>query len=201
MNRDLVFFVTGLCFGAVAGYFVFRTVVAPESGTIATSAADRTTTESSQIGLDTEPETVPLDMDVVEQLEADAKSDPADAGVRARLGRMYMDAGRYEDAVAWLRSAIEIERRNLDARNQLALSFLNLGRLDDAVATYEETLQLEPEHPGSLLGLGRVKLYLLQDIEGGLAMWETLIAVAPGSTEAQSVRDELEALKSAHPGD
>ena len=30
-------------------------------------------------------------------------------------------------------------------------------------------------------------------------MWDRLVAVAPSSTEAQSVRDELDALKSAHP--
>jgi hypothetical protein len=59
---------------------------------------------------------------------------------------------------------------------------------------------MEPAHPASLLGLGRVKLYLQQDIDGGLRLWEQLVAVAPSSAEAQSVRDELEALKSAHPG-
>ena len=30
VNRDLVFFVAGLCFGIVAGFFVFRAVVAPD---------------------------------------------------------------------------------------------------------------------------------------------------------------------------
>lgn len=198
MNRDLVFFVTGLCFGAVAGFFIFRAVAARETSTVVESA--RTTSESSQIGLTAEPEPVALDTKLVEQLETDANNDPADAAVRAQLARVYMDAARYEDAVAWQRSALEIEPNDLGVRTQLALSLLNLGKLDDAVATYEAALQLEPEHPGSLLGLGRVKLYLLQDIEGGLAMWEKLIAVAPASSEAQSVRDELEALKSAHSG-
>jgi tetratricopeptide (TPR) repeat protein len=198
VNRDLVFFVAGLCFGAAAGFFLFRTVIARDATTVAATA--RPTPASSQIGLDTEPEPVSIDTAAVERLEAEAKSDPDDAQVRGRLGRMYLDAARYEDAAAWLQSALEIDRSNLDTRTELALSYLNLGRLDDAVAMYEEALRLEPEHPASLLGLGRVKLYLLQDINGGLAMWETLVAVAPGSAEAQSVRDELEALKSAHPG-
>ena len=198
MNRDLVFFVAGLCFGIVAGFFVFRAVVAPDAATGVTSAPANP--ERSRVGLDTEPQTKPLDRDEAERLEASAKQDPNDAAVRAELGSLYMDAGRYEDAAAWLASALEIEPRNLPARNHLALSLLNLGRLDDAVATYEETLRLEPEHPASLLGLGRVRLYVQQDINGGLAMWERLVAVAPSSTEAQSVRDELEALKSAHSG-
>ena len=85
-------------------------------------------------------------------------------------------------------------------RNQLALCYLNAENLDSAVASYEETLRLDPNHPASLLSLGRIKLYVQRDIEGGLAMWERLIDVAPGSTEASSVVEELEALKSAHPG-
>jgi len=198
VSRDLVFFVAGLCFGIVAGFFVFRAVVAPNASTGVTQAPANP--ERSQVGLDTELQTKPLDRDEIERLEASAKQDPNDAAVRAELGSLYLDAGRYEDAAAWLASALEIEPRNLPARNHLALSLLNLGRVDDAVATYEETLRLEPEHPASLLGLGRVKLYVQRDIAAGLAMWERLVAVAPSSTEAQSVRDELEALKSAHSG-
>ena len=198
MSRDLVFFVAGLCFGIVAGFFVFRAVVSPDAPASVASAAANP--ERSQVGLDTEPLTKPLEAGEVERLEASAKQNPNDDAVRAELGALYMDAGRYQDAGAWLRSALELEPRNLPARNHLALSLLNLGRLDDAVATYEETLRLEPEHPASLLGLGRVRLYVQKDIDGGLAMWERLVAVAPSSTEAQSVRAELEALQSAHSG-
>lgn len=199
MNRDLVFFLAGLCFGILAGFFVFRAVV-PPSGSSGSSATATPRPQQSQIGLDREPETAPLDENAAERLEARARDNPNDAAVRAELGKLYLDAGRYEDAGAWLRSALEIEPRDLSARTQLALSLLNLGRLEDAVAAYEENLRVEPEHPASLLGLGRVKLYLQQDIDGGLALWEKLVAVAPSSAEAQSVRDELEALKSAHPG-
>ena len=63
-----------------------------------------------------------------------------------------------------------------------------------------ETLRLDPNHPASLLSLGRIKLYVQRDIEGGLTMWERLIDVASGTSEAAGVVEELEALKSAHPG-
>lgn len=202
MNRDLVFFIAGLCFGVGAGFFVFRAVTSSGGSTMAGSVASAPASpERSQIGLDNEgAQAAPLDQDQVDRLEASAKQDPNDAAARAELGKLYLDAGRYEDAGAWLRAALEIEPGNVKVRTQLALSLLNMGRLDDAVAAYEENLRVEPENPASLLGLGRVKLYLQQDIDGGLALWERLIAVAPSSAEAQSVRDELEALKSAHPG-
>lgn len=203
MNRDLVFFVAGLCFGVAAGYFVFQAVTASGSTTTASSAAAAASPGRSQIGLDDVdqgPQAAPLDQASVDRLEASAKDDPSDAAVRAELGKLYLDAGQYEDAGAWLRAALEIEPGDVKVRTQLALSLLNMGRLDEAVAAYEENLRVEPAHPASLLGLGRVKLYLQQDIDGGLALWQRLIEVAPSSAEAASVRDELEALKSAHPG-
>jgi hypothetical protein len=39
-----------------------------------------------------------------------------------------------------------------------------------------------------------------RDIDGGIALWEKLVTIAPDSAEARAVRDELEALKSAHSG-
>lgn len=205
MNRDLVFFVAGLCFGVGAGFFVFRALASPSgSMSVATAGAGSAASPgASQIGLDNVDrgqQAAPLDEAAAERLEASAEQNPNDAEARAELGKLYLDAGRYEDAGAWFRAALELEPRNVRARTQLALSLLNLGRLDDAIAAYEENLRVEPEHPASLLGLGRVKLYLQQDIDGGLALWEKLIAVAPSSAEARSVRDELDALKSAHPG-
>jgi cytochrome c-type biogenesis protein CcmH/NrfG len=72
--------------------------------------------------------------------------------------------------------------------------------VEPAVAAFEENLRRDPAHPASLLGLGRVRLYVQKDIQGGLALWEKLVEVAPDSAEAAAVRDELEALKSAHAG-
>jgi hypothetical protein len=68
------------------------------------------------------------------------------------------------------------------------------------VAAFEENLERDPSHPASLLGLGRIKLYVQRDIAGGIELWDKLVNVAPDSVEARAVRDELEALKSAHSG-
>jgi len=198
MKRDLVFFVAGLGFGIAAGYFVFRAVL-PEGGARA-SVPLEASPQSSPIGLADEPRHEELDEQEVQRLVAQAQQSPNDAEVRARIGELYLSAGRYEDAAAWLKKVVELAPDNLLARNHLALSYLNLGRMDDATATYEETLRIAPDHPASLLGLGRIRLYLQRDIDGGLALWEKLIAVAPESAEARSVREELEAMKSAHSG-
>lgn len=133
------------------------------------------------------------------RLEAKARSDAGDAATRAEIGSLYMEAARPEQALPWLEEAVKLRPGDLHARNHLAITYLNLGKLDQAVAAFQENLDLDPDHPASLLGLGRIKLYLRQDIRGGLDLWEKLIRVAPDSPEAKAVQDELDALKSAHP--
>lgn len=199
MNRDLVFFLSGLGFGLVGGYFVFLSL---GPGKVAAPAVPERggPAESSAIGLDGAAAPRELDVAEAERLEALADENSEDPTVRADLGKLYLDAGRFDEAVRWLGSAVELAPRDLELRTRLALAQLNAGDLDGTVSTYEGSLAVDPEHPASLLGLGRVRLYLLQDIEGGLSMWKKLVAVAPESAEALSVRDELDALQSAHSG-
>lgn len=202
MKRDLVFFVSGIVFGVAAGYFLFRTL-APTTASATRGDAARAglpAPAASPIGLDAAQDRERLDEDEVQRLEARAEANPRDGGVRAEIGGLFMDAERFSEALPWLEEAARLEPSDLHVRNHLAISYLNLGRLDDAVATYEGSLEIDPRDPASLLGLGRIKLYIQQDIRGGLTMWETLVSVAPDSAEARAVRDELEALKSAHPG-
>ena len=197
MKRDLLFFVSGLSFGVAAGYFLFRALSPGLSNPIAPSSP---AVSGSSIGLDDQQARRELDQEQIERLEARAESEPDNPGPRAELGRLYMDAGRYPEAIVWLEASVELEPSDLHVRNQLALCYLNAENLDSAVTSYEETLRLDPNHPASLLSLGRIKLYVQRDIEGGLAMWARLIDVAPGTSEAAGVVEELEALKSAHPG-
>ncbi len=199
MNRDLVFFVSGLAFGVAAGYFVFRAV----SPSAAPAAAESAAMPGSTIGLDAKseaPEFNELDENEIQTLEVEARDNPRDGAVRTRIGGLYMEAGRHGDAVPWLEEAIRIDPEDLHARNHLAIAYLNLGRLEPAVAAFEDNLGRDPAHAPSLLGLGRIKLYVQKDIQGGLALWEKLMEVAPDSAEATAVKDELEALKSAHAG-
>jgi tetratricopeptide (TPR) repeat protein len=197
MNRDLVFFVSGLAFGIASGYFVFR-AVSPSAE--APAASESTSMPGSTIGLDERDRPRELDEKELQALEAEAREKPQDSEVRTRIGNLYMEAGRHKDALPWLEEAVRLDRDNLHARNHLAITYLNLGRLEAAVAAFEENLAKDPAHPPSLLGLGRIKLYVQQDIQGGLALWEKLAQVAPDSTEAKAVREELEALKAAHEG-
>jgi tetratricopeptide (TPR) repeat protein len=200
MNRDLLFFVSGLAFGVAAGYFVFRAVTPASAVPGAAAGSASTAMPGSAIGLDEEPKLREIDPEEMRALEARARENESDAAVRTRIGTLYMEGGRYEDARLWLEESVRLDPEDLHARNHLAITYLSLSQVEPAVAAFEENLRKDPAHPASLLGLGRIKLYVQKDIQGGLAIWEKLVEVAPDSPEAKAVRDELEALKSAHGG-
>jgi tetratricopeptide (TPR) repeat protein len=78
------------------------------------------------------------------------------------------------------------------------MSLAGLGRIDEAISEYEAALALNPSHPQSLLGLGRVLLFGKNDVQRGIEAWSRLLEASPESPEAESIREELEALKAAH---
>ena len=189
-RENAIFFVSGLIFGVLVGYFVFQSVIqAPGTASAGINATSSRVPTQEQPGLDHEE---------VARLEAVAEQNPEDAEIRAQIGAIYMQGNHLQEAVRWLGESIEIDDGNLEVRNHLAISLTGLGRVDEAVSEYRSALAVEPSHPASLLGLGRVLLLGKNDIRGGIEVWEKLIEAAPDSPEARSIREELEALSSAH---
>jgi tetratricopeptide (TPR) repeat protein len=191
MRKDnTIFFVAGLVFGVCVGYFLFQSVAQSSRPAIVPAAgSDPQSAEPQQRLID------PQEMSALERM---AKDNPDDSEVRDRIGTLYMEAGNYREALRWFREALELKGEDLHLRNHLAMSLAGLGRLDEAISEYEAALELNPTHPPSLLGLGRVLLFGKNDIQGGIEAWSRLIETSPESAEAESVREELEALKAAH---
>lgn len=190
-KENAIFFVSGLAFGVLLGYFVFQSL-APSPVVRSSSVAPA--------GQESAPPRRLVDPQEVAALERLAADNRDDAGIRNQIGTLYLESGQYEQAVRWLREAAERAAEDLHVRNHLALALAGLGRIDEAVSEYESALTMDPSHPQSLLGLGRMMLYGRGDVRRGIEAWETLLEVAPNSPEAESIRQELEALQAAHSG-
>jgi tetratricopeptide (TPR) repeat protein len=191
MRKDnTIFFLAGLVFGVWVGYFLFQSVVQSPAPAIVPGGVPKA--ESSA------PPRRLLDPQEMSSLERMARDNPEDSEIRGRIGTLYMEAGNYQEAVRWFREATEMRGEDLHLRSHLAMSLAGLGRIDEAVSEYEAALALNPSHPPSLLGLGRVLLFGKNDIQGGIEAWNKLVDTSPESAEAESIREELEALKSAH---
>ena len=190
MRRDnTIFFLAGLVFGVLVGYFLFQSVAQSPAPTFTGGVSETPTSEPARRLLD------PQEMSALEQM---ARDNPEDSEIRSRIGTLYMEAGNYQEAVLWFRGALEKKGDDLHIRDHLAMSLAGLGRIDEAIAEYESALVLNPSHPPTLLGLGRVLLLGKNDVQGGIEVWSKLVETAPESREAESIREELEALKAAH---
>src|SRR5262245_28481954 len=68
--------------------------------------------------------------------------DPLSPIINTGLGRMLWSAGRYEDAIAQLKTTLEIEPNFAEAHFQLALAYEARRRYEDAAAEFQKSVEL-----------------------------------------------------------
>ena len=199
LPQRALFFGAGLAFGVFVGW-----LLAQSSGTPAVPArAGRAPTPAPPPASAPPPAPeapLPVDEARLEELLAAVEADPEDPAARVAVGDLYFASREYRDAAYWYRQARNLDPSDLDIRASLGFTLLARGEVAGAIAEYEGVLAEDPGHPDSLLALGRLRLYVEQDIAGGIALWERYLEAAPDSAEADGLRQAIRALREAHPG-
>ena len=194
LRERALFFGAGLAFGAVVGW-----LIAGSSGAPPFSAAPPAPAPAADSGPPPIPEARPVDPDVLAALLAEVEARPEDPTARAAVGDRYLEALDFGEAVYWFQQARNLDPADLDTRSRLAFAQLGLGDVPAAVAGYEEVLAEDPDHLEALVALGRIRLFVEQELAAGIELWERAIAAAPDSREAAALRAQIESLRSAHP--
>jgi tetratricopeptide (TPR) repeat protein len=70
---------------------------------------------------------------------------PTDRGTRLKLGLVYFEMGRYNDAIAEFQSAGQDARLEVDAAKMLGLCFLEKGQRDLAAEQFARALDRHPD--------------------------------------------------------
>ena len=195
MNRlfeRALFFGAGLAFGILVGFLVSGSPGPPAPA--APPPAPVPETAAAPV-----PEPRPVDPELLETLLAAVEANPEDPAARAAVGDLHLEALDFGEAVYWLQQARNLDPSDLDIRARLAFAQLGAGDVAGAVAGYEAVLAEDPEHFESLLALGRVRLFLEQDLAAGIEFWERAIAARPDSPEAAALRAQIDSLRTAHP--
>ena len=107
------------------------------------------------------------------------KKSPNKARSHNNLGNIFLNQGRYQEAINQYNEALRINPNYAEAHNNLGNAFLNQGRYQEATNQYNEALRINPNIAEVHYNLGNV--YLLIG-DRGLAM------------------KELEILKTLNPG-
>jgi TolB-like protein/Tfp pilus assembly protein PilF len=71
---------------------------------------------------------------------------PNNVVVIKAIGLIHRRMGHWEEAIAMLRHAMELDPRNVDAASHLALTYMILRRFADAIAMADHILALEPSN-------------------------------------------------------
>lgn len=182
---------------AVMGWIVWseRPPAPPEASEPA--ADERSTTA---LGAGAAPEASDVDPARVATLEEAAAADPDDAATRSALGDLYFEARQFAAAIPWYEEVLALDPADAEAGASLGVSYFYDGQSERAVEAFDRVLAANPEHPRTLLSMGIVKAFGLQDLDGAREAWEQVIAVAPGTPESGAARDAIERLGAAHGG-
>jgi len=180
-------------FGFVVGW-----IIGSQQVRVSPAAATQGMTQSQAAPADQAPKLV--DEVEVQALKNAADRDPKNATARTRLGDLYFDAERYDEAITWYQESLKVDPKNPNVSTDLGISFRNLNQPDRALKQFEYSLSVDPTHLMTMLHMGIVRAYGKQDLEGAAAIWKKLIDTAPGSPEAQEAQKRLDSLKAAHPG-
>ena len=189
-----LFFGAGLVFGALVGY-----LISGSSGSEAPAPAPAVGAAAPETASVPAPEPRPVDPEALQALLDAVEASPEDPAARAAVGDLHLDALDFGEATYWLQQARNLDPTDLDIRSRLAFAQLGAGDVAGAIAAYESVLAEAPEHFESLVALGRVRLFVEQDLTSGIELWERAIAARPDSPEAAALRAQIESLRTAHP--
>ena len=120
---------------------------------------------------------------------------PEYPGYLVNQGYVWLQMGRFTNAISPLTQALTVDTNNVQARFNRALAYLNSGRLDDAHTDYAALEELAPENAQIQYGLAEVAWRRHQTNETILHLSNYLSNAIPGSAEAKLVETRLQELQ------
>ena len=99
------------------------------------------------------------------------------------LGWVFFNLERYPEAVAPLRTAIEIDRTHADAHYHLGMVLMELGQPQQGLRMLREAAKLRPEHPDTHYAIG-VILAAEKDFEDAIASYREAVRLRPNFADA-----------------
>lgn len=195
--ESLVFAVSGMLFGLIAGWIIGSqqaAAVRPAPPPAVQAAAPAPTGGSAAASAP--PTLNEADARALEQV---AQQDPKNARPRVQLGNLYFDAERYADAIRWYEDALTLNPQDANVSTDLGVALYYTNQPDRAIRQFEQSLAIDPRHTKTMLNMGIVKAFGKQDLAGATAAWQQVLAIAPDSPEGQAAKKALDGVAQAHP--
>ena len=193
MRADaIVFGIAGSLFGLIIGW-VLGSQQAAKGGPIAAPVAQAAPAQQQQA----QPQPAPIDPAQVSALQDEAAKNPKDVRPRVRLGNIFFDGEKYDQAITWYEQALAIDPRDANVSTDLGVAYYYTNQPDRALQQFDRSLAIDPKHVKTLLNVGIVRAFGKQDLGGAGKAWQQVVDLAPDSPEGQAAKKGLEGIKSA----
>lgn len=144
------------------------------------------------IGAGAEVSVPAVDKETEKALLDRAHADPNDLEARKDLGKLYFDAGLYQDAITYFEQANQLAPNDVEVLLMLGVCQYSINDFDSAEQTWLQATKAAPEKAEPWYNLGF--LYVAKtppDYDAARKSWEKVIALEPNSELAASTKDHL----------
>ncbi len=130
-------------------------------------------------------------------LELETAKNPDNGEAWTRLGHAYFDSSQFAKAVIAYNKSLEITPGDTDVMTDLGVMYRRSGQSPKAIETFDKVLEINPGHEQALFNKGVVLFYDVNNHEGALETWRTLVKINPNATtpSGSSISELIEQLK------
>ena len=112
-------------------------------------------------------------------LEREVAANPTNVAAWISLGNNYFDTDQYEKSIQAYKKALELAPDNANVWTDLGVMYRRSGRPQEAVKAFDKAMEVDPKHETSRFNKGIVLMHDLNDIEGAIVAWESLLKINP----------------------
>ena len=127
----------------------------------------------------------------IEALKEQIEVDPKNTAALVRLGNMYRDAGKFEQAIDYYNRSLEADSTNVDVRVEIAVCYFNAKEPQRAIQELTATLKYDSKHPDALFYIGGMNASVGKWQEAEM-WWGKLIELYPDDHMAHMAKEALE---------
>lgn len=95
------------------------------------------------------------------------------------LAKAYHDAGKNDELIKILKSAIQLQPTNALAHNNLGNAYKGIGKIDEAVASYKQAIAIDPMHAGPYYNLSAIYADNFDKKDEAIQMLKKAIEISP----------------------
>ena len=118
------------------------------------------------------------------------KGDPSNPLRHDAVASLYLDAGRFDDAIAAYRESLRLNDESAPTHYNLGFALSGRGRRAEAIAQFQEALRIDPDYAQAHNNLGAL-LQVIGQPDQALDHYRRAVALRPDNIEARANLGQL----------